>query len=77
MPATTNKAPPPTRQCRLQQLALYLTQATGRPVTHDEVIDKALAEMADRAAAETLEQAFGGAGRSRYEVALMIPLGRA
>lgn len=77
MPATTNKAPPPTRQCRLRQLALYLTQATGRPVTHDEVIDMALAEMAKRAVVDTLERVLGGAGRSRYEVALMIPLGRA
>ena len=78
MPPTTNETPPPTRQCRLQQLAHYLSQVTGHTVTHDEVIDMALAEMADRAMADMMERVFGGvAAKRRYELALMIPMGRA
>lgn len=64
------------RACPLRWLTLYFSHVAGRAVSHDEVIAKALAEMADRTMADMLQRTFGGAARPRYDVALMIPLGR-
>ena len=77
MPPTINETTPPTRQCRLRWLTLHLSHVTGRAVTQDEVVDLALAEMADRTMADILERTPGLTGRRGFEVALMIPLGRA
>lgn len=73
---STDEQKPP-RACPLGWLTLYLSHVAGRAISHDEVIAQALAEMADRTMTDMLQRVFGGAAGRRYDLELVIPLGRA